>query len=54
VRYDYLILATGARHSFSDTTNLKSLLRIEKAWPIAVGIRNKILGAFEQPRRKKM
>jgi len=29
VRYDYLILATGARHSYFGHKNLKSLLRMK-------------------------
>src|SRR4029077_21267878 len=48
VRYDYLILATGARHSYFGRNEYEEFATRWKSLSDAVGIRNKILSAFEQ------
>jgi NADH dehydrogenase FAD-containing subunit len=48
VRYDYLILATGARHSYFGHDEFEKFAPGLKSLADAVGIRNKILSAFEQ------
>jgi NADH dehydrogenase FAD-containing subunit len=48
VRYDYLILATGARHSYFGHNEFEKFAPGLKSVADAVGIRNKILSAFEQ------
>src|SRR5437016_9696545 len=48
VRYDYLILATGARHSYFGHTEFEKYAPGLKSLADAVAIRNKILQAFEQ------
>src|SRR6202166_3405524 len=48
VRYDYLILATGARHSYFGHNEFEKFAPGLKSLADAVGIRNKILQAFEQ------
>ena len=48
VPYDYLILATGVRHSYFGHEEYERLAPGLKGLADAVAIRNKILGAFEQ------
>jgi NADH:quinone reductase (non-electrogenic) len=48
VPYDYLILATGARHSYFGHDEFEKFAPGLKNVADAVGIRNKILSAFEQ------
>src|SRR6266516_1517369 len=48
VPYDYLILATGARHSYFGHNEFENFAPRLKSVADAVGIRNKILSAFEQ------
>src|SRR5438552_19048674 len=48
VRYDYLILATGARHSYFRHSEFEKFAPGLKSLADAVAIRNKILSAFEQ------
>src|SRR5713101_5123081 len=48
IRYDYLILATGARHSYFGHNEFEKFAPGLKSLADAVGIRNKILSAFEQ------
>jgi NADH dehydrogenase FAD-containing subunit len=48
VPYDYLILATGARHSYFGHNEFEKFAPGLKSVADAVAIRNKILGAFEQ------
>src|SRR5712672_1147084 len=48
VPYDYLILATGARHSYFGHNEFEKFAPGLKSVADAVGIRNKILSAFEQ------
>src|SRR5215468_2726660 len=48
VHYDYLILATGARHSYFGHDEFEKFAPGLKNVADAVAIRNKILGAFEQ------
>ena len=48
VPYDYLILATGARHSYFGHNEFEKFAPGLKTLADAVGIRNKILSAFEQ------
>ncbi len=48
VRYDYLILATGARHSYFGHNEFEKFAPGLKSLADAVAIRNKILSAFEQ------
>src|SRR2546430_7538302 len=48
VPYDYLILATGARHSYFGHDEFEKFAPGLKSVADAVGIRNKILIAFEQ------
>src|SRR5881409_2775689 len=48
IRYDYLILATGARHSYFGHNEFEKFAPGLKSVADAVGIRNKILSAFEQ------
>ena len=48
VHYDYLILATGARHSYFGHNEFEKFAPGLKSLADAVGIRNKILSAFEQ------
>jgi NADH:ubiquinone reductase (H+-translocating) len=48
VRYDHLILATGARHSYFGHNEFEEFAPGLKSVADAVGIRNKILSAFEQ------
>src|SRR5260370_27353487 len=48
VPYDYLILATGARHSYFGHNEFEKFAPGLKSLADAVGIRNKILSAFEQ------
>src|SRR5947208_4833772 len=48
VRYDYLILATGARHSYFGHNEFEKFAPGLKSLADAVAIRNKILRAFEQ------
>src|SRR5437867_9369256 len=47
VHYDYLILATGARHSYFGHNEFEKFAPGLKSLADAVGIRNKILSAFE-------
>jgi NADH:ubiquinone reductase (H+-translocating) len=53
VRYDYLILATGARHSYFGHDEFEKFAPGLKSLADAVGIRNKILSAFEQAEAEK-
>src|SRR5215469_15619247 len=48
VNYDYLILATGATHSYFGHDEFRKYAPGLKSLADAVAIRNKILGAFEQ------
>jgi NADH:ubiquinone reductase (H+-translocating) len=48
IRYDYLILATGARHSYFGHNEFEKFAPGLKSLADAVDIRNKILSAFEQ------
>src|SRR5712671_3185373 len=48
VPYDYLILATGARHSYFGHNEFEKFAPGLKSLADAVAIRNKILSAFEQ------
>src|SRR5205823_2480362 len=48
VPYDYLLLATGARHSYFGHNEFEKFAPGLKSLADAVGIRNKILSAFEQ------
>ena len=48
VRYDYLILATGARHSYFGHNEFEKFAPGLKSVADAVAVRNKILSAFEQ------
>src|SRR5215813_6992713 len=48
VHYDYLILATGARHSYFGHNEFEKFAPGLKSVADAVAIRNKILSAFEQ------
>jgi NADH:ubiquinone reductase (H+-translocating) len=48
VHYDYLILATGARHSYFGHNEFEKFAPGLKSLADAVSIRNKILSAFEQ------
>jgi NADH dehydrogenase FAD-containing subunit len=48
VSYDYLILATGARHSYFGHNEFEKFAPGLKSVADAVAIRNKILSAFEQ------
>src|SRR3954466_878790 len=48
VQYDYLILATGARHSYFGHNEFEKFAPGLKSVADAVAIRNKILSAFEQ------
>ena len=48
VPYDYLILATGARHSYFGRNEFEKFAPGLKSLADAVAIRNKILSAFEQ------
>ena len=48
IRYDYLILATRARHSYFGHNEFEKFAPGLKSLADAVGIRNKILSAFEQ------
>src|SRR5260370_18493381 len=48
VPYDYRILATGARHSYFGHNEFEKVAPGLKSLADAVGIRNKILSAFEQ------
>jgi NADH dehydrogenase FAD-containing subunit len=48
IRYDHLILATGARHSYFGHNEFEKFAPGLKSVADAVGIRNKILSAFEQ------
>jgi NADH:ubiquinone reductase (H+-translocating) len=48
VHYNYLILATGARHSYFGHNEFEKFAPGLKSLADAVGIRNKILSAFEQ------
>jgi NADH dehydrogenase FAD-containing subunit len=48
VHYDYLILATGATHSYFGHDEFRKYAPGLKSLADAVAIRNKILGAFEQ------
>jgi NADH dehydrogenase len=48
IPYDYLILATGARHSYFGHNEFEKFAPGLKSLADAVGIRNKILSAFEQ------
>jgi NADH:quinone reductase (non-electrogenic) len=48
VRYDYLILATGARHSYFGHNEFEKFAPGLKSLADAVSIRNKILSTFEQ------
>ena len=48
IRYDCLILATGARHSYFGHNEFEKFAPGLKSLSDAVGIRNKILSAFEQ------
>jgi len=47
LRYDYLILATGATHSYFGHEEFRKHAPGLKNLPDAVAVRNKILGAFE-------
>ncbi len=46
--YDYLVLATGASHSYFGHNEFEKYAPGLKSLPDAVAIKNKILGAFEQ------
>src|SRR5439155_1410099 len=48
IPYDYLILATGARHSYFGHAEFEQFAPGMKTLADAVGIRNRILQAFEQ------
>jgi len=48
VHYDYLILATGARHSYFGHNEFEKFAPGLKSVADAVAIRNKVLSAFEQ------
>ena len=48
VPYDYLILATGVRHSYFGRNEFEKFAPGIKSLADAVSVRNKILGAFEQ------
>jgi NADH:ubiquinone reductase (H+-translocating) len=48
LQYDYLILATGVRHSYFGHDEYEAFAPGLKSLADAVGIRNKILSAFEQ------
>src|SRR5881397_2950745 len=48
VPYDYLVLATGARHSYFGHNEFEKFAPGLKSVADAVGIRNKILSAFER------
>src|SRR5437773_5073068 len=48
IRYDYLILATGVRHSYFGHEEFEEFAPGLKSLADAVAIRNKILHAFEQ------
>lgn len=48
IHYDYLILATGARHSYFGHNEFEKFAPGLKSVADAVAIRNKILSAFEQ------
>jgi NADH dehydrogenase FAD-containing subunit len=48
VRYDYLILATGATHSYFGHAEFEKYAPGLKSLPDALALRNKILRAFEQ------
>jgi NADH dehydrogenase FAD-containing subunit len=48
VPYDYLILATGARHSYFGRNEFEKFAPGIKSLADAVAVRNKILSAFEQ------
>ena len=48
VAYDYLILATGVRHSYFGHNEFEKFAPGLKSLADAVAIRNKILEAFEQ------
>src|SRR5215469_11965893 len=48
VPYDYLVLATGASHSYFGHNEFEKFAPGIKSLADAVGIRNKILSAFEQ------
>jgi NADH dehydrogenase len=48
VHYDYLILATGATHSYFGHNEFRKYAPGLKSLADAVAVRNKILGAFEQ------
>ena len=48
IEYDYLILATGATHSYFGHQEFESYAPGLKNLADAVAIRNKILQAFEQ------
>jgi len=54
VPYDYLILATGVRHSYFGHNEFEKLAPGLKSLADAVAIRNKFLSAFEQAEPKKM
>src|SRR2546429_8037526 len=53
VRYDYLILATGARHSYFGHNEFEKFAPGLKSLADAVGIRNRVLQAFEQAEAEK-
>jgi NADH dehydrogenase len=48
IHYDFLVLATGATHSYFGHTEFERFAPGLKSLADAVAIRNKILGAFEQ------
>jgi NADH dehydrogenase len=48
IHYDYLILATGASHSYFGHDEFRQYARGLKSLADAVAVRNKVLGAFEQ------
>src|SRR6516165_6552992 len=48
VHYDYLVLATGARHSYFGHNEFEKFAPGLKSLADALGIRNKVLKAFEQ------
>lgn len=48
IHYDYLVLATGAGHSYFGHNEFKKYAPGLKSLADAVAVRNKILGAFEQ------
>src|SRR5262249_42367786 len=48
IHYDYLVLATGATHSYFGHNQFEKYAPGLKSLADAVAIRNKILGAFEQ------